>query len=78
MKSPDVQKEAVRMKMVLLILIASASLLQGTSIAGSPDDSTNGNRIPEPALRDYVRAERTPGFSPITDIRDEDGKPVRE
>lgn len=73
--SPNVQK-AVRMRKIFFVLIASLSLLQGSSIAGSTGDSADGNRIPEPALRDYVRAERTPGFSPITEIRDENGTPV--
>ncbi|NDG83535.1 MAG: hypothetical protein EBX52_00680 [Proteobacteria bacterium] len=62
--------------MIFLVLIASMGLVQGSSHAGSGADSTNGNLIPEPSLRDYVRAERTPGFSPVTDVRDENGAPV--
>jgi|GEM_PF-4353326 len=66
------------MRMIFPVLIASISLvlIQGSSRADSGRDSTNGNLIPEPALRDHVRAERTPGFSPVTDVRDENGAPV--
>jgi hypothetical protein len=73
----DVEK-VVRMRTIFLVLIASAGVMHGPSHAGSVGDSVNGNLIPEPALRDYVRAERTPGFSPVTDVRDQNGTPVRE
>jgi hypothetical protein len=70
------------MRKILFILIAalitSMSLIQGSSLAGSQDDSVNGNRIAEPKLQDYVRAERTPGFSAITDVRDANGDSVKQ
>jgi len=72
----------VRMRKILFILIAalltSMSLLQGSSMAGSQEDSVNGNLLSEPKLQDYVRAERSPGFSAITEIRDSNGNPVKE
>lgn len=47
-------------------------------MAGSQEDSVNGNLLSEPKLQDYVRAERSPGFSAITEIRDSNGNPVKE
>ena len=72
----------VRMRKIVFILIASLitsmSLVQGSSLAGSQEDSVNGNLISEPKLQDYGRAERTPGFSAITEVRDANGNPARE
>jgi hypothetical protein len=63
----------------ILVLIASSGLTQGlSSQAGSFGDPSDGNRIAEPELRDYVRAERTPGFSPITGIVDANGDPISD
>jgi hypothetical protein len=56
------------MKLFSFTLIILMGSLQGASLAQSGSDSVNGNLIPEPRLLDYVRAERTPGFSEITDI----------
>ncbi len=47
-------------------------------MAAPIQDSVNGNLVREPALSDYQKAERSPGFSKITDIIDENGKPVSE
>ncbi|MBU6155193.1 MAG: hypothetical protein KGP28_12890 [Bdellovibrionales bacterium] len=64
------------MKLCLLILIAVAGLLGATSMASNPDEAMNGHLIAEPKLQDYVKAKRSPGFSPITEIQDANGNPV--
>jgi hypothetical protein len=82
LKSDDGRKPAwiqkvVRMKLFLLILVALTGLIQGSSLANDSNESFNGHLISEPKLPDYVKAERTPGFSSITDIQDAEGRPVR-
>ncbi len=63
----------------ILVLIASSGLTSGLSSRASPfGDPSDGNRITEPELRDYVRAERTPGFSPLTGVVDSNGDPANE
>ena len=65
------------MRIFLFALLASLGFFQSASIADS-FESADGNLIQEPNLSDYVRAERTPGFSPITDVVDQNGKMVAE
>ena len=65
------------MKLFLLILLTLTSLPHGSSMANDSNESFNGHLISEPKLPDYVKAERTPGFSAITDIQDAEGRPVR-
>jgi hypothetical protein len=64
------------MRQFLIILLASFGLFQSVSIADSRVDAVDGNLIQEPVLNDYVKAERTPGFSPITDVVDQNGDAV--
>jgi hypothetical protein len=64
------------MKLFLLILVAGIGLFGGTSQAGDSSECYNGHLIAEPRLPDYVHAERSPGFSPITEIQDADGEPA--
>ncbi len=64
------------MRFFPLILIASFSLFQSLSVAESSVDLANGNRIQEPALRDYVAANRAPELAEITDIVDQNGQSV--
>ena len=72
--------EVVRMRFFLLILVASFSLFQSVSIAADSRADlvarADGNRIQEPLLKEYVRANRTPELSEITDVVDQDGQPV--
>ena len=73
-------QKVVRMRLFLISLIASAGLIQGVSTAskaGSIPDAMNGNLIREPALLDYQKGDRTPGFSKITEVLDPNGTPVR-
>jgi hypothetical protein len=63
------------MKFFLFLMVFSA-VMSGRSMADSNTDSVNGNLIPEPALADYSAATRTPGFSAIVDVVDQDGNPA--
>ena len=66
---PRLSQKVVRMRLVLVLLLASTQL----SFAQSEDPS-NGNLIPEPNLSDYDHATRTPGImSEPYDIVDENG-----
>jgi hypothetical protein len=66
------------MKLILLILVTSIGLIGSSSRAGDSSESYNGHLIPEPKLHDYVKAERTPGFSPITEIQDNEGRILKD
>jgi len=68
----SVQK-VVRMR-IFLLLVVFTSFFSSHSKADLASDTADGNLIAEPILSDYSKAERTPGFSPITDIVDQDGK----
>jgi len=64
------------MRFFPVILIASFSLFQSFSVADSTVDVADGNRISEPALHDYVAANRAPGLGEITEIVDQNGQSV--
>lgn len=68
--------KVVPMKLFLLCFLAFFGIFQSAALASDSQDtldafdSVDGNRISEPTLKDYVQAERTPGFSLITDVVD--------
>ncbi len=66
------------MKLLFLSVLFSAALFTSISQANAPENHVDGNQIQEPFLTDYVRAERTPGFSPVTDIIDSRGNHLSE
>jgi hypothetical protein len=77
--APGFWRKRFSMMKWILVLIASSGLTQGlSSNAGPLGDASDGNRIAEPELKDYVRAERTPGFSPVTGVVDANGDPVND
>ncbi|MBC7397537.1 MAG: hypothetical protein H7333_08845 [Bdellovibrionales bacterium] len=60
--------------MIVILGFSIASTMAGET---KPDTSAaNGNLIPEPALHDYSKAQRTPGFSPIYAVVDQNGNSV--
>ena len=61
----------MRFKFILILLLSPFFI--SFSQATETNELSDGNQIAEPILADYVRAERTPGFSPITDVVDEHG-----
>ncbi len=54
------------MRFLVFFLTLSGSVTVLANVTES--DSVNGNLIRQPELRDYRQGERTPGFSPITDV----------
>jgi hypothetical protein len=65
------------MKLILLILVTGLGLIGSISQAGDSSEAYNGHLIPEPKLHDYVKADRTPGLSPITEIQDSEGRLIK-
>ena len=61
---------------MILVVLGFAGLTAQAEEAKLSNGSANGNLIPEPALRDYSKGQRTPGFSPIYAVVDLSGKPV--
>lgn len=59
-------RNAARMRFFVFFLTLSGSVTVLANVTES--DSVNGNLIRQPELRDYRQGERTPGFSPITDV----------
>ena len=66
------------MRILQIAILSTFALFEPLSMAAPILDSVNGNLVRDPALSDYQKAERSPGFSKITDIIDENGKPVSE
>lgn len=64
-------RKAVRMRFILL------TLLFGVFAHANTGDISNGNLISEPNLSDYSHATRTPGFSEVYDIVDQNGASVQ-
>ena len=64
------------MSKFVLVFVLSFLAISSPSRAGANEDSVNGALIPEPTLNDYVQGSRTPGFSPIVDVVDQNGNSV--
>jgi hypothetical protein len=62
----------MRILFLFLALTVSATVFAN----GTANESFNGHLIREPSLNDYHQGERSPGFSPITDVIDSDGRPA--
>jgi hypothetical protein len=67
-------RNAARMRFLVFFLALTGSVTVMANVTES--DSVNGNLIRQPELRDYHQAERTPGFSPITDVINSEGRPA--
>ena len=59
------------MRFIFILFLLSKAWASG----GNP---TDGNQIAEPILSDYAHAERTPGFSPVTDVVDQHGNQLSQ
>jgi hypothetical protein len=61
------------MRLVMFALFSALLFSQSASIAQTSEDPSNGNLISEPSLADFDHASRTPGFSQVYDIVDQNG-----
>ena len=67
-------RNAARMRFLVFFLTLSGSVTVLANVTES--DSVNGNLIRQPELRDYRQGDRTPGFSPITDVIEAESRPA--
>jgi hypothetical protein len=66
------------MRILQIAILSTFALFEPLTMAAPVLDTVNGNLVREPVLQDYQKAERSPGFSKITDIIDENEKPLAE